>query len=92
MRIITHGPLDKLDTAATLGEFIDQEHLRHIVPCSAIGRSHQYACKGGHRCPVSESVKTGTLERGVTVAIIAIEVLVGNRPIRVGAPRRRAGG
>jgi len=32
MRIITHGPLDKLDTAATLGEFIDQEHLMDIVP------------------------------------------------------------
>jgi hypothetical protein len=32
-RIITHGPLDKLDTTATLGECIDQEHLMHIVPC-----------------------------------------------------------
>jgi hypothetical protein len=31
MRIITHGPLDKLDATATLGEFVDQEHLMHIV-------------------------------------------------------------
>jgi hypothetical protein len=32
MWIITHGPLDKLDTTATLGEFVDQEHLMDIVP------------------------------------------------------------
>ena len=83
MRIITHGALDKLDTAATLGEFIDQEHLMHIVPCEAIGRSHQHAFKGGHRCPVSESVKTGTLERGAAVAVLAIDVLVCNMPIRL---------
>jgi hypothetical protein len=83
MRIITHGPLDTLDTAATLGECIDQEHLRHIVPCEASGRSHQHACKGGQRCPVSESVQTGTLERGATVAVSAIDVLVCNMPIRL---------
>ena len=83
MRSITHGPLDKLDTAATLGEFIDQEHLMHIVPCSAIGRRHQHTFTGGHRCPVAESVKTGTLERGATVAVIAIDVLVCNMPIRL---------
>ena len=83
MRILTHGPLDTLDTAATLGECIDQEHLRHRVPCEASGRRHQPACKGGHRCPVSESVQTGTLERGAPVAVIAIEVLVGNMPIRL---------
>ena len=83
MRIITHGALDTLDTAATLGAFINQEHLMHIVPCEALGRSQQHACKGGHRCPVSESVKTGTLERGATVAVIAIDVLVCNMPIRL---------
>jgi len=83
MGIITHGPLDTLDTTATLGAFVDQEHLMHIVPCSAIGRSHQHACKGGHRCPVSESVKTGTLERGAAVAVIAINALVGNMPSRL---------
>src|SRR5580765_8472641 len=83
MRIITHGPLDKLDTTATLGEFVDQEHLMHRVPCEAIGRSHQHACKGGHRCPVSESVKTGTLERGAAGAVIAINVCVCTMPIRL---------
>jgi hypothetical protein len=78
MRIITHGPLDTLDTAATLGEFIDQEHLRHIVPCEASGRSHQHACKGGQRCPVSIDVLVCNmpirLERHVGVQ--AAEVLL----------------
>jgi len=83
MRIITQGPLDTLDTTATLGAFVDQVHLMHIVPCEAIGRSNQHACKSGHRCPVSESVKTGTRERGAAVAVIAIDVLVCNMPIRL---------
>jgi hypothetical protein len=83
MRIITHGPLDTLDTTATLGEFVDQEHLIHLVPGSAIGRSHQDAFQGGHCCPVSAAVKTGTLERGAAVAVIAIDGLVRNLPIRL---------
>jgi hypothetical protein len=32
MRVITHRALDKFDPTATLGEFIDQEHLMHIAP------------------------------------------------------------
>jgi len=83
MRIITHGPLDKLDTTAPLGEFVDQEHLMYIVPCQAIGRSHQHAFKGRHRYPVSESIKTGTLEGGTAIAVIAIDVLVCNMPLRL---------
>ena len=83
MRSITHGPLDTLDATATLGAFVDHEPLRHIVTRSAIGRSHQHACTGGHRRPVSESVQTGTLERGAAGAVIAIEVRVCTMPIRL---------
>ena len=83
MRIITHGPLDKLDTTAALGAFVDQEHLMHIVTRSAIGRSHQHACKGSHRRPISESIKTGALEGGATIAVITVDVLVGHIPIGV---------
>jgi hypothetical protein len=83
MRIIAHGPLDTLDATAALGECVAQEHLRHIVPCEAIGRRHQHACKGGHRRPISESVKTGTLARGAAVAVIALEGLVCNLPSRL---------
>src|SRR5262245_50642519 len=83
MWIITHGPLDKLDTTATVGECVDQEHLMDIVPGEAIRRRNQHACKGGHRCPLSESVKIGTLEGGAAVAVIAIDMLVCNMPSRV---------
>jgi len=31
MGVITHRPLDELDSTAALGEFIDQEHLMHII-------------------------------------------------------------
>jgi hypothetical protein len=52
------------------------------VPCSASGRRKQYACPGGPRCPVSESVKTGTLARGAAVAVIALAGLGRNLPIQ----------
>jgi len=81
LRIITHGPLDTLDATASLGAFVDQEHLMHIVTRSAIGRSHQHACKGGHRRPISESIKTGALEGGAPRAVITGDVRVGHRPI-----------
>ena len=82
MRSITHGPLATLDTTATLGEFVAPEHLMHLVPGEAIGRRHQDACQGGHRGPVSESVKTGPLERGAAGAVSAIDVLLHHMPIR----------
>jgi hypothetical protein len=83
MRIITHGPLDKLDATATLGEFIDQEHLMDIVARSTIRGGDQHICKGGHGSPISESIKTGALECGATIAVITVDVLIGHRPIGV---------
>ena len=83
MRIITHGPLDKLDATATLAEFIDQEHLMDIVARSTIRGGDQHTGKGGHGRPVSESIETGALEGGAAIAVITVEVLVGHLPIGV---------
>jgi hypothetical protein len=82
-RIITHRPLDTRDATATLGACGDHAPLRHRVTREALRRRHQHACQGGHRRPVSESVKTGTLERGAAGAVIALAVLVCNRPLRL---------
>jgi hypothetical protein len=81
MRISTPGPLDTRDATASLGAFVDQEHLLHIVTRAAIGRRQQHACKGGQRRPISEALKTGALEGGATLAVITGDVLVGHRPI-----------
>jgi hypothetical protein len=82
-RLITPGALDTRDTAAPWGEGIDPAPLRHRVPCEAIGRRPPHACNGGQRGPVSESVTTGTRERGAPGAVIAIDRLVGHRPRRL---------
>jgi hypothetical protein len=80
-RIITHGPLDKLDATATLAEFIDQEHLMDVVARSTIRSGAQHTGKGGHGCPVSEAIETGALEGGAAIAVITVDVLVGHIPI-----------
>jgi len=83
MRIITHRPLDKLNATATLGAFIDQEQLMHIVARSTIRGGDQHTGTGGHGSAISESIKTGALESGATRAVITVDVRVGDIPIGV---------
>jgi hypothetical protein len=83
MRIITHRPLDKLNATATLGEFINREHLMDIVARSTIRGSDQHTGKGGHGSAIAESIKTGARESGATIAVITVDVLVGDLPIGV---------
>jgi hypothetical protein len=83
MRGITHGPLDKLNTTAALGEFIDQEHLMHLGTRQAIRGSNQHTFHGGHGHAVPEAIQTGTLACGATIAVITVDVLVGHRPTGV---------
>jgi|SRR5215475_2334517 len=81
MRIITHWPLDKLDPTAALGEFVDQEHLMHIIAGQAIWGGDQDAVKGRHGGPIPETIETGTVECGPAIAIIPIDVLIGDMPL-----------
>jgi hypothetical protein len=83
MRIITHGPFDKCDPTTPLAEFIDQEHLMHIVACSTIWCGDQHTFKSGHGRPIPEAIETGAVELGPTIAVIAIDMLVGDVPIGV---------
>lgn len=83
MGVITHRPLDDLDPTATLGECIDQEHLLHIMARSTIRCGDQHTFHRGHGHPIPESIQTGTLERGAAIPVIAVNVLVGHRPIGV---------
>jgi hypothetical protein len=84
VRIIAHRSLDKLDATAPLGQFIDQEHLMHIVASQAIGRDDHDAFNGRHCDAISEAVETGAFEGGTTIAVIAVDVLVGDMPVGAG--------
>jgi len=81
--VITHGALDTFDPTATLGAFIDQEHLMDIVACSTIRGGDQDTCKGSHGHPVAEAIETGAVQFGSALTVITVDVLVGHRPIGV---------
>ena len=83
MGIITHGTRDTFDPTTTLSEFIDQEHLVHIVTRSTIRGGDQDTCKSGHGRPIPEAIETGAIELGPALAVIAIDMLVGDVPIGV---------
>lgn len=81
MRIVTHGTLHTCNLAAALGACINQEHLMHRVAGQAIGGREHDTCKGRHGSPISQTVKTGTLEGGTTGAVIAVNVLLSHMPL-----------
>ena len=83
MRIITHGPFDTCDPTTPLAECIDQEHLVHIVTRSTIRGGDQDPCKSGQGRPIPEAIETGAIELGHALAVIAIDMLVGNVPLGV---------
>ena len=83
MRIITHGPLDKLDTTGPLGEFVDQEHLMDIVAGQAIGSCDHHAFNSRQGGSIAEAIKTRTLEGSTAIAVIAVDMLLGDMPVGV---------
>ena len=83
MRIVIHRALDKLDPTAALGEFIDQEHLMDIVAGQAIGSRHHNAFHGRQGGSIAEAIKPRTLEGGTAITVIAVDMLIGDMPVRV---------
>ena len=84
MRILTHRALQELHLTPSLGECIDQQHLMDIVACQAIGGREEDPLKGGHGHPIPSPVPSGPIALGPTGAIIALEVLLGEVPSRLG--------
>jgi hypothetical protein len=83
MRIVIHRAIDKLDPTAALGEFIDQEHLMDIVAGQAIGSCDHHACNSRQGGSVAEVIKTRTLEGRTALAVIAVDMLLGDMPVGV---------
>jgi hypothetical protein len=76
-----HGALDTFDPTTTLGEFIDQEHLMHIVARQTIRCREQDTCKGGHGGLVPEAIEPWAVELGPAIAVIALAVLLSDMPL-----------
>ena len=84
VRVLTHRPLQELDLTASLREFVHEEHLTHIVAGQPIGGREQDPLKGGQGGPIPQPIQAGTVELAPTIAVIAVDVVLGQMPIRLG--------
>ena len=74
--ILAHGTIDKLDLAACLFQFLDQEHLMDIVASQAIWGCDDHPIKGGTSDLIPQSVQSWATQTRSTVAIISKNVFV----------------
>jgi hypothetical protein len=74
MRILAHGPIEKLDFAADLGELVDQQHLVNVIASETIGSGEQHAIQFAIARSITEAVKARSFEGRTTVAVVAEDV------------------
>jgi hypothetical protein len=84
VRVLTHRSLQKLDLTAPLGEFLDEEHWLHLVAGQAIRSGHEDPCKDGQGGPIPQPIQARPIPLGPTIAVVAVEVFLGQMPRRLG--------
>jgi hypothetical protein len=87
MGSIPQGTLDTRDPTPTLGEFLAQEPLGHIVTCETIRGGAQDTFKSGQGRPIPEAIETGAVAFGPALAVVARALLGGDVPSGVRRPR-----
>ena len=81
MRVITHRTIQKLHAAAALTAFVDEEQLMHIVPGQTIWGRDEDLFKGRQSGPVAQPIQPWALELGPAIAVIAVDMLLGQMPV-----------
>lgn len=80
VRIVAHRPVEELDGHAVFLQFLDQEHLVHVVARQPIRRGDQDAVQPSACGGVAQMVKAGTPQTGATVTVVAKDVLLRQLP------------
>jgi hypothetical protein len=81
LRIVIHRAIDTLDPPAALGECIDPKPLMDIVAGQAVGGRDHHAFHSRQSRAIAEASKPRALQGGPAIAVIAGEMLLGNRPV-----------
>ena len=92
VRVLTHRPVQALDLTAPLGEFVNEEHLMHIVAGPPIGGREQDPCKGGQGGAIPQPIQAGPIQLGPTITIVAVDMFLSQMPHRAGSPQVREDG
>src|SRR3954467_15646350 len=80
MRVLAHRPVEKLHDPAVSLQFLDQQHLAHIVARQSVRRGDQEAVQPSARDGVTQAVQAGTPEAGAAVAVVAEDLILRQDP------------
>jgi len=83
MGVIAHGAIHKRDGTAPPRQFVDEEHLMDIGAGESVGRGEHHTFERRERRVVAQAVQAGPAQLGPTVAIVPVDVLLGETPLRV---------
>ena len=76
MRILTHRPLQKFDLAATLREFVEQEHLVDVVARQTIWRGNQQPIERMPADGIPQAIQAGPTQMRSAVAVVPKDLVV----------------
>jgi len=83
---LTQRALDQCDSAAPLGECVDQAHRMHLVARSTIRGRARDTCKGSHGRPTPETIEARAIAFGPALTVITIDGLLSDMPRGVRRP------
>jgi hypothetical protein len=75
MRVLTHGPVEKLHHTPEALEVLQQQHLVDVVAGQPIGGGEKHAVDGDRGHGVTEGVEARAPERGAAVPVVAKAML-----------------
>ena len=81
MRIIAHGPIQKLPLTPVLGQLFEEHHLMDIVTCQSIRGGEEDPRERAQGGAIAQPIQTWPIELCPTIAIIPVDVCVRQMPV-----------
>jgi hypothetical protein len=81
--VIAHGVFQKADLTPHFGQFVDEQHLMHIVAGQPVGRGDQHQFKLRQCRMIPQVIQARAVEFGPTVAVVPVDVLFREAPVGV---------
>src|SRR5262249_44915429 len=82
MRIVAGRSVDEHNADPMPLQFLQDDHLVHVVACQTVGSRNQDHIEGGPRGLVAQGVEAWPLELGSGVTVISENMLLLDNPIR----------
>jgi hypothetical protein len=79
--VVAHRPVEEVHLAANVGKLLQQHHLMHGVAGQAVRCGDDDAVQFTAVDGIAQAVQPGSHQTGTAVAVIAEDMIVGQRPV-----------